>query len=213
MNFPTNGLVFYAPLWHPELSGSPFNAWNIADGGVHACTVSGATWGQTGRTFAGAGYISVPDAVSLRVTASATVIQWVYPTVSGTSYIDGKTSQWATYTLADGANISLNFRVRIGETNPTTATIAGIVLNSWYHVASKWEFPGNTSIFINGVVQHSLATAAAPTTSTNVLYIGASSTVPENPFTGKIGGEFIYNRALSTGEILHNYNCTKWRYQ
>ena len=32
-------------------------------------------------------------------------------------------------------------------------------------------------------------------------------------FNGKIANCFMYNRALSSPEILQNYNATKWRFQ
>lgn len=48
---PKRNLVCYAPLWHPQLNSSPFNAWDLVTPGTLAWTVVGATWGTQGRTF------------------------------------------------------------------------------------------------------------------------------------------------------------------
>lgn len=69
--------------------------------------------------------------------------------------------------------------------------------------------------FVNGAsigtVSHSLASIL--NTSTN-LYIGSYNNGEYAQwFDGKIGIVRIYNRSLTSTEVLNNYNADKWKYQ
>ena len=73
------GLVLYVPLWHEKLSGGTFASF---DHNHHACTVTGATWGTQGRTFAGDDndVITVANNDVFDITGAITIVMWVYPT-------------------------------------------------------------------------------------------------------------------------------------
>ena len=66
-DFPTNGLVLYIPLWHRSLSGGSFES---IDQYMHVCTVTGATWSPSGRTFGTDKLITVPDHVVFTPTTA-----------------------------------------------------------------------------------------------------------------------------------------------
>jgi hypothetical protein len=87
--------------------------------------------------------------------------------------------------------------------------------NSWYNIVST--FNGSTiSYYRNSVLIQSTNIVGSVTTTSEPLTIGAN---PESLgstfsdfFNGKIAQTQIYNRALSSQEVLQNYNATKKRF-
>jgi hypothetical protein len=75
-------------------------------------------------------------------------------------------------------------------------------------------FDGNTvSIYLNGIEDvNVIATISSLDTPTQVLSIGAVGGNTTYNFNGNISQTLIYNRALSSQEVLQNYNATKSRY-
>jgi hypothetical protein len=72
-------------------------------------------------------------------------------------------------------------------------------------------------MYINGVLDNN--TYSSTTNTANVastsLWIGSNrsgTTTPSFPFTGNIYNVHIYNRALSSQEVLQNYNALKSRF-
>ena len=81
--------------------------------------------------------------------------------------------------------------------------------DEWHNVVGTWDGT-TTKIYVNGVAgTNGTQTAAANTQYT--MAIGASNS-PNNPFDGKIGPCMLYNRELSAGEVLTNYNRLKGRF-
>jgi hypothetical protein len=97
--------------------------------------------------------------------------------------------------------------------NSTTYTVS---LNTWYQLVYVFtNVASNTfETFVNGSsigsVNHSLASIL--NTSTN-LYIGSYNGGEYSQwFDGKIGITRLYNRALTSSEVLNNYNVDKSKY-
>ena len=227
--FSINGLVLYAPLWHPQLSGSPFNAWNIANGGVHSCTVFGAIWGPTGRTFDGIdNKIVVPDHASLHPTTAFTQEIWVYIDPAAT-YLDGSFAHIFTSGVSTDYGLFWDDRGGALGTNKLQAQLYGgvsgdsfiggnndITSAGWYHILQTYDKDlGGTEehkLIINGVVVATGDFSATMEAGGTTVYLGARPN--DTTFAEVIIGEVrIYNRALTLAEIQHIYQSTKWRYQ
>jgi len=85
-----------------------------------------------------------------------------------------------------------------------------ISTNVWYNVAITYISP-TVYIYVNGVLIGQNNYTA--NTGTAYSMIGANTTGgPSNYLHGSISNIQIYNRALSTSEILQNYNATKSRF-
>lgn len=89
--------------------------------------------------------------------------------------------------------------------------------NTWYHLSFTTEYDGtNTTkkIYINGILNNSRTSFGAQSNAdTSQFSIGdGRSTSAWYPFNGKVSMVRIYNRTLSSSEILNNYNSTKSRY-
>jgi len=79
----------------------------------------------------------------------------------------------------------------------------------WYHIIST--FTGGTSTFYVNGEEDSSVSSLTLTTNTSPLYIGCNNST--NYFVdGRIPFIKLYNRALTTQEVLQNYNATKSRY-
>ena len=110
--------------------------------------------------------------------------------------------------------------LNVGGNNQLSSN-SSLIMNKWYHIVLKydsWQY----IIFINGINERigwyigpppylpfTENDVLVPLNITNTpLYIGTS----QRPFNGKIGILNVYNRALSTTEILNKYNATKVRF-
>jgi hypothetical protein len=91
----------------------------------------------------------------------------------------------------------------------TVVGATSLSLNTWYFAAVTYNNSTGWKLYLNGVED---GTSANTTTFTGnqEIVIGAYSS--GNNFTGRISNVQVYNRALSSQEILQNYNATKKRY-
>ncbi|MGB4743582.1 MAG: LamG-like jellyroll fold domain-containing protein [Flavobacteriaceae bacterium] len=87
---------------------------------------------------------------------------------------------------------------------------------TWYHLVLTWDYNTNTqSLYVNGVLndfQSGINYSASG--ANNYLFLGDDNPGANN--TGMFGGKYgefrVYNKALSSSEVLNNYNATKGRY-
>ena len=88
--------------------------------------------------------------------------------------------------------------------------------NTWYQVVYVWSTSPTKNLvtYINGssigTVTHTFTSLL---NSVNPLYLGAYNGGEYNQwFNGKIGVTRLYNAALSSSQVLYNYNITKGAY-
>ncbi len=188
------GLVYFAPLWHPGLAGATFLT---RDRYGRLCTVTGATWGSTGRTFDGTA--DVIDFTALTYTAWS-AIAWVYPTRI--------TAEPGIVVLGtQGMVLSLGKVGLVQDGTGVQQSVNALTLSTWVYAAITRT--GTTyNVYINGVLSTAAWNNAGWGNMGNhigVSYAGAY-------LKGTVGEVLVYNRALSATEILNNYLATKWRY-
>ena len=107
--------------------------------------------------------------------------------------------------------------------NPSSATNlrvkpAGTLLNfpesggnnlatdAWNYIVIYRDLSNNIGIYLNG------ATFSSPQSNTNTLTLSTIGRGTNKYFSGKLGPFQTYNRALSSTEVLHNYNALKGRF-
>ena len=92
----------------------------------------------------------------------------------------------------------------------TVVGATSISLNTWYFAAVTYSDSTGWKLYLNGRED---GTSASTTTFTGnqEIVIGAYSS--SNNFTGRISNIQVYNRALTSTEILQNYHATKGRYR
>ena len=237
-----SGCVLYAPLWHPRLGGNvaTVQSWPTPNNAPSTLTITGATWGQQGRTFDGlddlidCGYNAAYD-----ITGSVTLGVWFYYVTPPLG--DGNYTFLAKGRTASGSN-KANYILRVGYTAPNnkiqfyyrnsantawhTWTSANDPLSTgnWYNLLVGFTFgtPSSLMVLVNGVNVASGGSwtvgdgTAAPITSTEPLYIGSVFPTTGAPageeYYDKIGEVWVYNRLLAVTEGQQNRLATKWRY-
>ena len=211
-----NGCVLYTPLWHPSLSGPVFNS---VDDFQHTCSVTGAVWTPQGRTFDGSDdKITIPAHTSLDIETAGTLSCWVnagtitavYRTVmgraSGSAWVG---SRLVLYTHGSDAALRLALASNVANEQHLFADIV-FTAGTWVHLVIT--FNGTTiRPYLNGVAKTTKVQGIIPELTGYDFTVGFVS-ADLGYHLGSIDEVLIYNRALSAGEILHNYQATKWRY-
>jgi hypothetical protein len=88
---------------------------------------------------------------------------------------------------------------------------SSISSNLWYYVTTVFNRSGTSILcYLNGILQSSTAIGAQ-----SAMQNGAPGIVKNNCcqlYTGKLASFTVNNKALSTSEILQNYNAQKSRF-
>ena len=147
-------------------------------------------------------------------TSSGTICGWVYPdsngnndqmviniggttTYGGTRVIRIYSNQWSWATYGSG--------------NQDWNAITSVNFNTWSYVVGVWS--GTSLNFYLNTVGYSATRIGVVTPVGSVFRIGISAwSTSDRPFKGKISSVQIYNRVLSSSEILQNYNAQKGRF-
>ncbi len=202
-------LVLYLPLY--ELDGASFMS---EDKHGHLCTVTGALWRPDGRYFDGIDdKITVPDAASLDISSTLTLVAWVNHDANGNEFM---LSKWGatgcSYYILEDADKKLRMGVTFSDSNQEVICTTNLPTTTWYLAAGTYD---QTYIrgYLNGVLN---CTPKAQVGNIDVtaedVYAGwgFSNTYA---WAGKVGEAWIYNRALSASEIMRICQSTKWRYR
>jgi hypothetical protein len=222
VKIPLVGLQQYAPLWHPELSGSPFTSKEPVGTSYN---VIGATWGIQGRTFITDDYLTTsaflpPDALTIIMaglsfrTLPAIGTGWrvcgwcnAGATTFSSLYFYNLTGVYRMrwYVMSDAGNTAI-----WGATHTPTA---GVKYNFALTQATPAALP---LMYINGVDVGAtqVTKTGTPTRTSDIFSIGrwgAYDGVGEY-LDGMVGEVVIANRVYSPSEIKQVDSMTKWRY-
>ena len=154
-------------------------------------------------------YASVADAASLDLTTGLTLAAWIRPGVAVNTTQDVMKKASTTGTLVNGYELALSsagkvfvrfnqatsadtFRVNSTSSYPLSSS-------AWMHVAATYD--GTTiRIYINGLLEGSVAGPAAIATNSLPLSLGAQSDASRF-YTGLLDDARVYATALSATEI------------
>lgn len=160
-------------------------------------------------------YLNVSDSNSLDITNEITIESWVYAN-SLTNYHTIISKQAGNTWVSPYAI----FNLRVNNDDPTpnfecwTNSYFGrnvigattLLPNTWYHAACTYDGV-NTRLYVNGVLDGSLATIGSLNTNNLDLAIGSHGTGANSGefWNGYIDELAIYNRTLSESELLNHY--------
>ena len=166
--------------------------------------------------------IDISDRLLFDSTNPCTIESWVFldeynPAFPGVCRL--KTDQstgfmifFSTYSGYDGINFGSNSNFL---TAGTQGDISGDIIGSWKHIVLVYDGVSKSTLssyklYIDGN-NTSIQTVGSynPTPNSNKLGFGNVATTEWN---GKIANFHLYNRALSSTEVLHNYNALKGRF-
>jgi uncharacterized repeat protein (TIGR03806 family) len=164
------------------------------------------TVGASAINFNGTdGYVQIPRSVSNDFTLAL----WVKTTTTG-----GGSQWWAGKGLLDGemAGSQSDFgmslvgaKAAFGVGNPDTTIASTTSINdgNWHHVAATRDsLSGEVRLYIDGLLENSLVTAATGTRAPTDLRIGSiRSGVPAGFLAGSVDDARIYNYVMNANEI------------
>jgi hypothetical protein len=216
-NTVTDGLILYLDAANTKSYASGSTAWNDLVGTNNGTLINGPTFNSANGgsiVFDGTNdYVNLgqPSLLTFNNTSSYSLSFWI-----------NKKSPFKDYDeLISNSNIAnqrLHFLIdnagRLYRWDSFFTT--GIVLNVWTNVVytfSSSGFNNGTETFLINGNQTATRTGIMPDWNTGNIWIGYHSYIGGSwPFNGDIAQFQIYNRALSSTEILQNYNATKGRY-
>jgi len=184
-----------------------FTGNNTLSSGISIVQASGASY----ISFGGAGIVTSFSNTGITGANSRTLSAWVKFTSKATQAVMsvGANGSGTGFGLETTSTV---WALTIGNTG--TATTLTYDANVWYNVAYVGEFLTSNSItsklYINGVLRYSATTASINTTN-SPFYLGTNMARTLR-LNGYISQARIYKKALSTKEILKNYDALKGRY-
>lgn len=225
----TNGLVLYLDGANTRSYVSGSTTWNdISKSGNNGSLINGPTFNSSNGgsiVFDGTNdYINLPEITPTLFTFSfwfkATGVPSTNDSFGGELIVSnpqlfGGVIQYAlSYSWL---NQNVSFMVQANGVAATTS-VNSVLRNTIYNVTSVFTGTRN-QIYINGSFVIEIVNTNGPvypTTGDKSARIGAWNSPSYLGFTrffnGNIYQSLIYNRALSSSEILQNYNATKGRY-
>lgn len=147
--------------------------------------------------------------------APLTIISWIYKTSHKT---------WASildrYGNESLDSVSLGFDSDNGQrlmyqwnnSPPFSNRVLGTTIintNQWYHVCVT-ATPTTADFYVNSVFD--VSRSVGQVSQTGNFYVGTNLAGGDEYYAGRIANLQVYNRALSSTEILQNYNSTKTRF-
>jgi hypothetical protein len=209
----TSGLVLCLDAGSPRSYPGTGTTWNSVSGNVATGTLTnGVTYSS-----ANAG-ILVFDGVDDRVNVVNSIPSLSNLTIElflRTSVVDGTQNIFLDQFLSLRYEISNDkFNIHLGNGSSwaytTLLSTTTVVANTWYQTA--WTWNGSTAVmYVNGVAENSLSSGAASSTTGNIT-LGQHTPDTAYAWAGSMGSVKIYNTALTSAQVLQNFNATRGRY-
>jgi hypothetical protein len=192
--------------------------------GITGTLVNGPVWspGKSGSALMFNGvtnYVDLGNPAALQLTGAMTAAAWVNTrTLARNGRIIAKSAGGGLLGWSLNVETYNVFEFSIARdvnTQVWVDGIGGVPLNTWVHVAGVYEPGVAMRIYINGTLSNS-QTVGIPTSQFNApvnvqigsLADGVSGACSNCRFDGTIDDVRIYNRALTTAEVLQLYSGT-----
>ena len=218
----TNGLVFCVDAGNRISYAGSGSSWTDMQSNNNVALSGWPSFSTSNR-----GYLSFASASSQYGTASSPgdLSRWTVETfVRFTSSYGTKVATIVTgqYNLSNKLNFSIgtnnaptNYNIAVGFFDGSWHNTTGVAyaLNTWFHIVGTYD--GSTvKQFTNGVEVQSLSYSGTPSSGGELRINRRWDDVvsSSNLLDTNIGVIRIYNRALTSSEILQNYNNIRSRF-
>jgi hypothetical protein len=208
----TDGLqVFLDAANTRSYIGSGNTAYDLSGSGNTSALTNGPTFNSSNLgAFVLDGsndYILVNSQANILSKTAYTKIAYIY--ISNFSTVNniisggfsGQHAFWMFGTVRLNAGHNSIWNTVVGATS--------LSLNTWYFAAVTYSNSTGWKLYLNGR-EDGTSVDTTTFTGNQEIVIGAFSS--SNNFTGRIASVQVYNRALTSQEIVQNYNATKKRY-
>ena len=217
-NIITNGLVLALDAGNTKSYQSGSTTWYDKSGnGNNGTLTNGPTYSSANGgsiVFDGVNdYVNCGNTQSATITGNSVSLEsWVNYNISqedwkGIIYKSNSNSSGYQLFIDSAESVAFGVMTTAGFLRPN----AGFTLsqNTWNHIVGSYD-GSNMRIYVNGILYNTTPHSGNILTSTTNLHVGMSFGSEE--FPGYIAVARIYNRGLSTSEVLQNYNATKGRF-
>ena len=219
----TNGLVLNVDAgFIPSYPSNGSTWYDISSSGNNGALTNGPTFSSAnGGTLVFDGvddYVDCGANSITKPTGSMTISYWfkgVSTTLNfATGVGAGGFSGQRGYILGPNTGTQLAFFIASSSTNVVAATY-NVTINPsiWYHISGVFLASNYLKIFLNGSeVASNTSSIPSSQYTGNGLSLKIGSRGDSYYFTGSIAQFSMYHRALSSNEILQNYNAQKSRF-
>ena len=217
----SEGLVFYFdPINTRSYAGTGLTGYNLINTAASGALVGGALYDTANK---GSIYldgvndyinfttqpISDNNSLSINCWVKFTTIPSTFTPIIDAGNVGGGTSGYCI-SFDNTRKIYMAINSGFVNINYTFAT------NTWYNIAGTAQqgTPYSIKVYVNGV-EAAIGSSGASNNLTNInsnLRIGSNFVGTITYLNANIGSLSIYNRALSSSEVLQNYNVTKKRF-
>jgi hypothetical protein len=225
VSFVTSGLILNYDI--SNSSSYPGSGTIITDlqGNSNATTFNSPTYTSSGGgylTFNGSNqYFRTNTALGSKLNPanSSTIISifvWVYPMDNGVIVQEiGQTTPNTGWHDSQIEMVSGTLRFSVWQNQPGFASTISTPLNNWYYVGFTYDGT-NLRGYVNGSLSVTSGTISRSTPGANLYYAIAhndGTNLGDGSFANmRFGGMQVYNTALSTNDVLNNYNSTYSRF-
>ena len=222
----TSGLILNYDI--SNSSSYPGSGTTITDlqANSNATTFNSPTYTSSGGaylTFDGINeYFTTNTALGSKLNPvnSSTIISifvWVYPMDNGVIVQEiGQTTPNSGWHDSQIEMVSGTLRFSVWQNQPSGfASSISTPLNNWYYIGFTYDGT-NLRGYVNGSLAVTSGTISRSTPGSNLYYAIAhadNTNLGDGSFANmRFGGMQVYNTALSTNDVLNNYNATKSRF-
>jgi hypothetical protein len=210
-----DGLVFAADSNHERSYSGSGNIWHDFVGSTSGDLLNGPTFESDGFGFSG-GTDGIRFNIGLNTSGydSINISGWVNITTGGTWYRWFSGANVGVYHKPDLAILSdgaLGY-YHSGLVTSWVDTNQLINLTEWANISYNFKSSGDVEAFINGALVHSASYTSGVLPSTFNFMLGNRYDLNGEAIVGKIAMTLLYNKALSSLEVLQNFNAQKNRF-
>ena len=228
-NIVTDGLLLYLDAANTRSYLGTGTTWSdLSRGGNNGTLINGPTFNSANGgsiVFDGTNDYVKGDSIFsvLNGTNKLSLSMWIKPTNLTTSrilfHIPRNTTQNNSQVLVF-LRTTGQLDISVSSTNNFCRSNTGVITAGvWNHVLICFDLSQATQAnkirpFVNGVDVFSVANALGTgfPTSSGEIWIGEEANGYLAPILGNISNLILYNRVLTTSEILQNYNATRGRF-
>lgn len=127
------------------------------------------------------------------------------------TFIGTRVGRNASLARFGGSNTAAFFWDTITEGNLNLNSNTVVFNGEWHHIVGTFD-NGLGSIYVDGEFKNSASSTSPIDLSATAFGIGVDPSNLTRTFYGKVSIGRVYNRALSSSEILQNYNAQKGRF-
>ena len=213
----TDGLVLALDAGNVKSYPGSGTTWYDKSGnGNNGTLTNGPTFATGSIVFDGVNdYVNCGNSTSLQITGSITLSTWInFPTLFSSQYyppfiIKGVNASYMLY----GNSVTNQVRMRIGSNSAANVldSTSTFSINTWYNIVGTYDGSA-MKIYVNGVCDSQKSLVGTIPTGSDNVHLGFNPIGEAIVYNGKIATTQIYNRALTSDEVLQNYNATKGRF-